>query len=451
MKQRLLFAASMVLCCVTNPLHAQWYEVTDKQTNDDGKMLWCNYNYKSVDERGEEITLSAYMQCGSSPDMKSKFIAEPLNQLVLAHHVTIFDPKKAPTSEKSELIDISMAGNQLYIVPDYQGFGSSVDRNQLYLIHDLSARQCYDALEAGKKLFDEEANVKLHDNWGLYLTGASQGASNAVATQRFMEQQELDQQWRLQKTLVADGPYCPTAMLESYMYDPDYQKLLMPLVLPLTLRALWTAYPEDLAAYKFTDCFTQSFLPVLTQLENGGDADEISKQLTTDGPMDISTILSTDLLNQESALQKAIKACLAKNDLDQGWTPIHQITGYGCINDDVIPNLNNTRMAEAFDAETFAVEDYSTYVNIAYPIVHAMDVGLDGKHQITCGLFLGFGTLFFGAVPYLASMIPNQNPSSLEAIETTPSDDCLYDLYGHKLTPSSKGFSVKNGRVVFTK
>jgi len=449
-KKFFAFVAGMMICCMTTPVLAQWYEVSDKQLSADGKMLWCNYNYKSIDEQGEEIILSAYMQCGSSTNVTEGVLAEPLNQLVLSHHVTIFDPKEAPTAMKSERIDISMAGNHLFIVPDYQGFGVSADREQLYLIYDLSARQCYDALEAGKKLFDEEANVKLHSDWGLYLTGASQGASNAVATQRYLEQQDLDEQWRLKETLVADGPYCPSAMLESYMYDDTYCKnILMPMVLQLTIRALWTVYPEELAAYNFTDCFTESFQTVLQELAKGGNADEISKQLLANGPLNINTILSAEVLDKESALQKAVKACLAKNDLDLGWTPRHTMVGYACSNDDVIPDINNSRMIDAFGKPIFKALDYWMSVTLGYAMAPSYDVKVDNRHQLTCGLFLAYGDKL--SIPYLLTLIPEQTAESLDAIQTITGDDCRYDLYGRPVESSRQGFSVKNGRVVFTR
>lgn len=398
-----------------------WYEIIDQGLASDGAgIAWCSYNYQSVDADGKPVTLSAFMRLGSNWKKTSPTITD-LDNIVLMEHYTITLNSKAPSVnfKNSSCYEASAPGNVLVIIPDYIGFGSSKDRPQAYLNHRLNAINSYDALVAGYHIFEERATAHLKEHWKLYVAGASQGGGNALAVHRYMEENNLDGPWRLDYSYCCDGPYDPVTTLKTYM---SWGSVSYPCVIPMTLTAMFEAYPEVLGAWSEEEFYTDKYNLHKAQVD-AAIAGKTSSEtiicsyffnyLENDGDnVYLSEILHPDLFDPESAKYQALMQCLEDNNLTADWQPRHPVKIYYSTKDEIVPYENTQAVFDAFGDQV---------VKEKCP--------LSMGHSYTCGLFfVGLS----GAFPY------NDTPSGIQAINRSIVSPTLYNLQGQRLhRPSS--------------
>lgn len=321
-----------------------------------------DYTYESVDELGKPIVLSARAVWGGYKIM-DYFKETRADYILLAPHYTICNDSECPTSGYS-IEDLIMAGDNLLIIPDYEGFGVTKDRVQPYVVHELCAQQCIDALKAGYKIYRDLSSVPLETNFTLSVAGVSQGGGNALAVHKWLDTHpDFAERWNFDFSYCGAGPYCPRITYEKYF---EQKKLVYPIVMPLTLKAMFAAYPDILGKWKEEDCYNESYLAhkaVIDEMIN-------SKKYTTteingyffntmyphqgeegiEGGKEVylSDFLSDDILNMESDLTKALFECLDKNDLTTGWTPIHPIHLYHGKGDNIVNYANSEAVMQAF-------------------------------------------------------------------------------------------------------
>lgn len=434
MKKALLLAIS-ALCCwsiaqadIDSETADVWYEITDQGlTGDETGILWCAFNYQSVDAAGQPITLSAFMRLGNKWTTKG---ANPtdLDNIVLMQHYTITEDSARPTNNYKANYCNNFGGNLLAIVPDHLGFGTSADQHQAYLNHHLCARNSYDALCAGYRIFCDKASVSLRPGWRLFVAGASQGGANALALHRYLEENELDDDWRLAYSFCCDGPYDPVQTLRTYQ---EWGGTTYPVVLPLIVNAMRDAYPE-LAAYPDSAIYTPEYLAVKEEIEALIDEkktapDKISKQIIQkigDGSktLPIEAMVNAELLDSTTAIGSAFLSCLDDNNLIEGWMPRRPIKLLYSTGDEIVPYSNSENLMNAFGDMVIPVTS------------HNLD------HQTTCMEWFLMAMIDFPyeeptqGIPTIAQSRPLQ----------------LYDLEGRRLT-QSQGLTIQQGKVIFVK
>lgn len=127
-----------------------------------------SYTYQTTDQNNDPITLSSvlaipYEHLFTSELMSPKFIN-------IDCHSTITGNSESPTSQNPYSMLFALDG-AMVVCPDYQGFGSSLNSNQLYLCNEVGARQVMDATTAAVKLLKDEYDVELADGYYTQLTG----------------------------------------------------------------------------------------------------------------------------------------------------------------------------------------------------------------------------------------------------------------------------------------
>lgn len=373
MKKTLLLLAMAALCC-WNPVKADiesetadaWYEITDQElTGDQNGILWCAYNYQSVDPAGEPITLSAFMRIGSKWTTPGSN-PEDLSNIVLMQHFTITEDSARPTNNYKANYNNNFGGNHLVIVPDHLGFGATADKHQAYLNHHLCAQNAYDALKAGYRIFRDKGSVDLLPGWQLYVAGASQGGGNALALHRYLEENDLDDDWRLAYSFICDGPYDPVQTLRTYQ---EWGGTTYPVVLPLIITAMREAY-SSLDVYTDQDIYTPEYLAVKEEIEALIDAkktspEKISKQLIQKigngtSKLPIESIINADLLDETTEIGSTFLACLDDNNLINGWTPRRKVKLCYSTNDEVVPYSNTENLMEAFGDMVIPVTSHNS-------------------------------------------------------------------------------------------
>lgn len=372
-------------------------------------MWWFNYQYPSVNADGKSIVLSS-MACMPDDDV------DRVNNIIVGCHVTITSNKECPTSytdDGSMLSDVSMLMNfagsglapgnsvvaellqqccNLVILPDYEGYGVTKGNAHPYLYQELTARQVVDAVRYGKALYETSPQVSevrhpFRDGWRTIPIGYSQGASVALATQRFIEQNGLSEELQLAGSICGDGPY---DLLSTLMYyvgnDLEEKKMSMPVVLPLILKGMCDSNPY-MKNHQVSDYLSERFLEtgiidwltakekstdditkIWTKLYNegkGGDANYFRSILTDDGKAYLKAIMkpagydyfknlyeeNKDYyytsygipLPDHRGLMEDLHFALESNNMTMGWKPQHVIFLYHSTEDTVVPEKNRAR------------------------------------------------------------------------------------------------------------
>ena len=269
---------------------ANWSEGSDGET-DKNRLLGYEYatiRYKSIDHKGNPIILSTlvvwpYNIIFSNPDP---------NNVIIGCHVTIGSNAERPTnySKQTVMSDIGMlaccaksnnigtsgigssAYENLVIIPDYQGFGATHGDVHPYLSQDLTARQVLDGVRAGIAYYTKKKGT-LEKDWRSVSTGYSQGGSVAMAVHRYIERNNLENEFNFAGSVCGSGPYDPIATIKTYL-NTDYT--YMPVAAAMMLYSMVETNPRLMGKYKVGDFLSKKFI-------DSGIIDLIkSKTLNTD-------------------------------------------------------------------------------------------------------------------------------------------------------------------------
>lgn len=332
--------------------HAEEKELQNEYGANNGLFYKSvTYKYKSTDLKGNAIELSAEVSW-------KRFAWWPIapKNIILGEHYTVANDSWAP----SEYINYmqTLVGNNLFIQPDYIGYGTTKNEIHPYLNHDITAINSVDALEAGYLVWKKETKNKknLRKGWKMFVTGSSQGGSSALAVHKYLDTHlDVANKWRFAYSFCCCGPYSPTATMEGYYKDGAVS---YPCVIPMTLKSMMASYPEILGKYKEDDFYSEKYL----KIKNIIDGMLSSKEFKTDAiikkmktllgvkgdKINLKDILSDSILDRNSEIAKDFFLCLDKNDLTKGWTPVHEIRLYQSKGDEVVPYANAEKLKQAF-------------------------------------------------------------------------------------------------------
>ena len=108
------------------------------------------------------------------------------------------------------------ADGYVVAIPDYIGRGGG-EKHQLYLDAQTEAQNSVDMLLSANGFLEEKGDGPIHD---LYITGYSQGGHAAMATQRLVEKNYMDQ-----LHLVASSPMSgPYDLAASVVMEPEQKE-----------------------------------------------------------------------------------------------------------------------------------------------------------------------------------------------------------------------------------
>lgn len=310
------------------------------------------YNYWSTDQHGKSVELSARVSWAQYWFFGWKDL-KPDN-IYLVEHYTIFSNEQCPSNKCSK--EQVALGDNLLIMPDYLGYGESRTSLHPYLNHEVCAVNSLDALKAGYAVFEKmkDKDTKLKDSWKLYVLGASQGGANSLAVHKWFDTHlDVANKWRFAYSFCCAGPYCPSVTMQVYYKNKE---LAYPMVLPMTIKSMLDSYPDIMGKWKEEDFYSEKYLKVKSQIDQllsskvykSKEIIARMKELLDCETVTTADILSEAALDSNSDMSKAFFQCLDKNDLTQGWTPVHKIKLYCSKEDEVVPYENSEAVKNAF-------------------------------------------------------------------------------------------------------
>ena len=358
------------------------------------------FNYTSVDQMGNPIELSAFMSAGS-------YLFDYTDQdhiyLVCPYTHTKEDECATKSDGGKEFLTFLSTDN-LFIMPDGQGFGVNAGNVQPYIDHNTQAKQIYDALIAGFHIYTNTYEGEMENDWTLRVIGASQGAGDAMAVHKYLDTNGYSAKFpgigdiffsygdmmSFEYSYVCCGPYDPVATMEYYY---STRELEYPVVVPMVVKSMLGCNPELARKYKESDFYTDKYNEHKAEFDNlyakkTADADGINEKmaeylntesdkkiLADDDHVFIERILNATVLDKNSQICKDFMACLSKQDLTKGWKPRTETYLYSSKGDHIVPPENTDELAELFNS-----------CGVSCSVDWEMT---DQGHILTCGKFMG--------------------------------------------------------------
>ena len=277
-----------------NQSGANWDEGVDGK-GAKNRLIGYQYTtirYKSIDHNGKPVMLSTLVVWPYN-----MIFANPTPQnVIIGCHVTIGSNAERPTNYNKNTIksDVGLIAccarkrrdkeenksniGNLVIMPDYQGYGATHGEVHPYLSQDLTARQVLDGVRAGIKFYNQKQG-KLGTNWKSVSTGYSQGGSVAMAVHRYIEKNNLVDEFHFAGSVCGAGPYDPIATLTNYT---NTNQLYMPVAAAMMMYSMCNTNPRLMGKYTINDFLSEKFINsgVITRIkEKRLNTDEMQEQL----------------------------------------------------------------------------------------------------------------------------------------------------------------------------
>lgn len=295
------------------------------------KMRQICGTYYSTDLKGQDIRISGavfYPTRGR------------IHNVIICPHFTIAADYEAPTMTYP--LEAILAGlGYVVVMPDYIGYGASVDRVHPYLQQDLTARNVADMALAVRP-FLAARNIVV-ENEEIIIVGYSQGGAAAMFTQRLLEtDDDYKGLFKIKKTYCGGGPYNVARTYEVCMIN---DKTGIPYAVPLLIIGMSEGMDKPLDIEHFfreplKSHYQQWFNSKKyngTQITAMIGEDHLSKILTPEG-MDLTNI-ETQRLYLE----------LQENSLPIDYVPQTPMYIFHSKNDQTVPFINAEEVREQFE------------------------------------------------------------------------------------------------------
>ena len=299
-------------------------------------------HYTSTDGAGRPITLSesVILPVGNSWNHKC-------SRIMLDNPYTHLDGKECAT-ESLGLTSAFVTDDLILIRPDLEGYGISSDRTHPYIIHPVVARQTTDGALAAIE-FLKQRKLGLAEEYSLYNVGCSQGASYALATQKYIENDcnaGVQSTLNLTKTICGGGAYRPDDVFSDIL---SAEQLYYTVMIPLTILGIKSGFPEMMEGIEISEFFSEKFLNsgALEMIEKKEEHSSVVLDLIREKVGNSAAdILSEEVLTEGSTLNTIIRKALERCDLSEGWLPRAEVAMYHNPDDEFISYSSAAKTAE---------------------------------------------------------------------------------------------------------
>ena len=267
-------------------------------------QIW-NITYETI-YKGSNIIASgrAFVPLGNG---------EEFSYLTFAHG-TITADRDAPST--LSIVDIetfvyaAMASTGfITVVPDFIGFGSSKEIMHPYYVEETSALAVVDGLRAVRELINQE---EISSDAELYLCGYSEGGYVAMATHKYIEENDLEY-FNLMASFPACGGYDMKGVRDFFF---DQQIYIPPYYMAYIAESYRTYYDIDSswASQIFNEPYAQRIINIFDGISDGA---QINSKLNDT----VAVLISAKfLLNPEGQKFSEISDLFEQNSL-LDWKP----------------------------------------------------------------------------------------------------------------------------------
>lgn len=287
--------------------------------------------YQSIDQNGDPIMLSGKVVLPANGKVK---------RVILVSHYTIGADFEAPSNTFPLEGQLASLGYAL-IIPDYIGYGSTVNLPHPYLMMNLTAQNVVDMYLAVKPFLEKADNGRFapaHEE--IYLMGYSQGGGTTMAVQHLLETLYTD--IKIKRVFAGGGIYDVRYTFENFI-DTN-----------------WASYPcgvpfvvyGQIKGFGLNDSFIDKMLSEKLRGENNinlktwfVDKKTSTKQMNeTIGTHVTSEILTPVAMDRTDYDVSTLYSMMTVNSvLAYAWSPKAPVYMMHSIDDDTVPYGNATR------------------------------------------------------------------------------------------------------------
>lgn len=287
-------------------------------------------------------------------------------RMILVSHYTVCSNAEVPSNCFS-LEGILVRQGYGLIIPDYLGYGITVDSIHPYLVMDITARNVLDMYLAVRPWL--KAVGMEPENEEVILMGYSQGGANTMALEHLIETEywadEDPEQVKIHRVFAGGGPYDVKATYERFV---NTDTASYPVAVPLVVQGM--IYGNNLQM-DMRDLMQEWIYEHLDEWINS------KKYTSAQVNALIGTKVTHEMLTPEAMDQKSTKvmelqkAMVANSITSFNWIPEAPVYICHSIDDETVPFINASNAKSKWN-----------YSNITYNFGHY------GGHVQTCLRFI---------------------------------------------------------------
>lgn len=258
---------------------------------------------------------------------------------ILVSHYTLGSNQEAPSNCFS-LEGILAKLGYCVILPDYEGYGITVDHLHPYLMMVQSAINVIDMYYAVKNYMEARGIRPDYDD--IYLMGYSQGGATTMAVEMMIESGYAEFMWndtpKIRRVFAGGGPYDVKSTYDRFVTTnlSGY-----PVAVPLVVQGMTEGYPQ--LGLKKSDFMEPWVIDILENKVNAKimSTNELNKVIGTTVTSDLLTDLGMDRTSEKVCL---LYKCMSENSvINMGWEPQAPVYMFHSIDDETVPYENATR------------------------------------------------------------------------------------------------------------
>ena len=315
------------------------------------KVIELSGVYESIDVDGNPITLSGKVLLPADGKIK---------RCILVSHFTIGSNIEAP-SNSFPLEGVLVKLGYALIVPDYIGYGVTVDKVHPYLVMELTARNVLDMYKAVVPFLKEAGCQPQYED--IYLMGYSQGGATTMAVQHLIEHHDED--IKIRRVFAGGGPYDVKATYDRFV---ETNVASYPCAVPIMMQGMVVGNKLNL---DMSELMAPHIYENLDEWVNSKryTAKQLNELMGSRVTSDLLTAKGMDRTSKE--VSELYKAMTNNSILSYSWTPEAPVYIMHSIDDESVPYDNAARAKTKWKG-----------ANVQY------NMGYYGSHQVTCLRFI---------------------------------------------------------------
>lgn len=209
-----------------------------------------------TDYKGDSVEASALVLI----PMVDEGVAVPT---ISFQHGTIASDAEAPTNLSQTnaqiiLLNLLATTGVTVVVPDFIGFGSSVEVMHPYYVEDVTATSIVNAIYASRQVVEDQ-EIEMSNE--LFLAGYSQGGYATMAAHKYYEVEGMDY-YEMQASFPSSGGY-DIKSFQEYFFDLEtYHQ-------PFFMAYVANAYVDNLGVGSLLDFFNEPYASAIPEYFDG--------------------------------------------------------------------------------------------------------------------------------------------------------------------------------------
>ena len=254
------------------------------------------------------------------------------------NHGTSLRKDNVPSYNNSEALigKVFSAGGYFVCMPDYIGMGDSPGLHP-YVHAETEATAAIDMVRAAREYLAN--NTSFMDNGETFITGYSQGGHACMATHKYIQDQNLTNEFNVIASAPCSGPYDLSGIMADTIISPTpYSN---PGYIVYLLASYQLAYGNIFSSW--SDVLYPPFDTIVSPFFSGNNTSLDMSLLNSLIPNDMSLLIRdtcmNNFMNDSVNMNHPWWVALLEND-NYDWLPIAPIRMYYCTGDEQIAYTN---------------------------------------------------------------------------------------------------------------